>query len=207
MELTRRKFLKSTVLGAAMVVAGPSLTKLNLGSLVTEKSDAPQAAPQWDLQVTNLAGDTVDFPFDQIMSMAVTSVGADLYCSDDFLVAGNWTGVSVGSLLQQAGLDPNVDTINLVAQDGYEVSIPLSEATDPYVIIAYQLDGSFLPEVLRLVIPGIGGAVWIKTITSITMIDSTANVSQRARTSVDLAGPASTRQWVPVQPPSCAHSR
>jgi len=211
MELTRRKFLQTAVFGAAGAAVGLSLANLGLGPFNLKKVEADQEGTQWSLQITNLAGNTVSYPYNQLLAMPVTSETAFLYCEGDMVAAGNWSGVSLGYLLQRGGLDPAVANVNLNASDGYEVSIPLSVALNPNVIIANDLDGSPLPEVLRLVLPGENGALWIARITSITMSSGLANATQyggaptnsttsTSTTSTYSTTSTTTQQQEPVQP-------
>jgi DMSO/TMAO reductase YedYZ molybdopterin-dependent catalytic subunit len=126
----------------------------------------------WDLQVTNLAGDTINFTYGQLLAMPQTYVSASLYCYGLLVTDGNWGGVRLGYLLQQAGADPEqVSFINFVASDGYQVTIPIEVAMRQDVIVAYEMDGTPLSEGLRLVVPGVNGSIWIAMITGISMTD------------------------------------
>lgn len=128
---------------------------------------------QWTLQVSNISNNTTIFNYDQILAMPATTVPASEYCYGSFVAGGNWTGVSLNYLLLQVGLDPSVASINFFASDGYTVSLQIQEATQPDVIIAYQLNNSPLAETLRLVVPDENGNMWIAMVTSITMSTST----------------------------------
>jgi DMSO/TMAO reductase YedYZ molybdopterin-dependent catalytic subunit len=202
MELTRRKFLQTAVLGATAAAAGISLANLGLGPFSLKKAEAAQVSPQWDLQVTDATGNTVILTYEKLLAMPVTTVTSDLDCDDNLVTAGNWSGVSLGDLLQQAGLDPAAAYVNFKARDGYAVTIPMSTALGPYVIIAYELDGSPLPEVLRLVLPGAGGDLWISVITSMTLSNTLASANQSGSTPTNSTAPTSTLQQEPVQPQS-----
>jgi len=202
MGLTRRKFLQTAVLGAAAAAIGLGLANIGMGPMVLKKVEAEQESSPWSLQITNLAGNTVTYGYDQLLAMPVTSVAADLDCDGDLVDAGNWSGVSLGYLLQQAGVDPAVAYVGFRARDGYAISIPLSQALSQYVIIAYELDGSPLPEVLRLVLPGESGDLWIDAVTSFTMSTSYVSADQSGSTTVSTTALTSTQQQGPVQPQS-----
>ncbi|MCX6644682.1 MAG: molybdopterin-dependent oxidoreductase, partial [Candidatus Bathyarchaeota archaeon] len=119
-------------------------------------------------------------------------------------------GVSLSYLLQQAGVDPAVASIDFLALDGYKVSIPLTFAMQAYVIIAYEKDGLPLSEGLRLVLPGENGNLWIAKITSITMSTVVVNLSQPVNIaplpfggifwSTNSTTQSPTQQQEPVQP-------
>jgi DMSO/TMAO reductase YedYZ molybdopterin-dependent catalytic subunit len=131
-----------------------------------------------NLQLTNLVGININYTYDQLLAMPQTTISATLSCYGNLLVTGDWGGVSLGYLLQQVGVDPAVASINFHATDGYTVIIPLSEATAWDTIIAYELNGSPLPEVLRLVVPEENGNIWISSIVNITMSASDVANSQ-----------------------------
>jgi DMSO/TMAO reductase YedYZ molybdopterin-dependent catalytic subunit len=101
--------------------------------------------------------------------MPKTIVSADLSCYGNLISSGAWGGVKLVDILNQAGIDPSVATVDFTAQDGYSVSIPINTAMRTDIIIAYDLDGAPLTEVLRLVVPEANGNVWIAKITSISM--------------------------------------
>lgn len=182
--------------------AGFFLSMALLGLLLIAPVGRAQASTQWSLQITNLAGNTVSYTYYQLLAMPVTTVAAELDCEGVLVAAGNWSGVSLNHLLQQAGLDPAVAYLNFKAQDGYASTIYLTEAMNPYVIIAYELNGSPLPEVLRLVLPGDNGDLWIALITSVTMSASPANADQSGSTSTSSTALTSTQQQELVQPQS-----
>jgi outer membrane biosynthesis protein TonB len=59
-----------------------------------------------------------------------------------------------------------------------QFEIPLQVAIQPSVIIAYEVDGLPLSEMLRLVLPGENGNQWIALITSISMSATTIDLNQ-----------------------------
>ena len=134
------------------------------------------SSTQWNLQV-NSAKTSTNYSYDQLLSMPVTTLSANLACYGAPVASGDWSGVSLSYLLEQTGLDLTTVSVNFVASDGYKVSLSLEEAMRSDVIIAYQLNGAYLPETLRLVLPEYNGNMWISMITSITMSASTVQSS------------------------------
>jgi DMSO/TMAO reductase YedYZ molybdopterin-dependent catalytic subunit len=139
------------------------------GLLLVTPIGRVSASTEWNLKITNLAGAAVNYSYDQLLAMPISNVSAAIYCFGNPVTFGVWGGVSLSYLLQQVGVDPAVASIDFLAKDGYTASIPLQVAMQPDVIVAYELDGSPLPQTLRLVLPGENGAMWIAVITSITM--------------------------------------
>jgi len=133
------------------------------------------AAPQTFLQITNLSGTTLNLSSDALFAMPKTIVNANLQCYGSEVAYGNWGGVKLSDLLNQAGLDSAVASIDFTASDGYHVSIPIQTAMQDDVIVAYELDSGNLSEGLRLVIPEANGNLWISMITLISMSSAAVN--------------------------------
>jgi DMSO/TMAO reductase YedYZ molybdopterin-dependent catalytic subunit len=129
----------------------------------------PVARAEWNLQITDLTGNTDTLSFNTLLSMPKTTVNADLYCYGLMVTGGDWTGIKLSDFLDQTQISPNVGSIQFLAQDGYTVTIPIDMAMRSDVIIAYEKDNTPLPETLRLVIPGANGNIWISMITSMNM--------------------------------------
>jgi DMSO/TMAO reductase YedYZ molybdopterin-dependent catalytic subunit len=112
----------------------------------------------------------IDFSYTELTAVPGTTVYAELDCIGNYVTSGNWTGVRLGYLLERAGTTQQADTVEFYASDGYSTHITYNVATRADVIVAYQLNGSALPEVTRLVIPDTNGDVWISNITRIKVI-------------------------------------
>ncbi|HET7868773.1 MAG TPA: sulfite oxidase [Actinomycetota bacterium] len=95
-----------------------------------------------------------------------------------------WTGAPLGPLLDEAGvLDEAVEVLFTGADRGiedgivqhFERSLPLTEASRPEVLLAYEMNGVPLPArhgfPLRLVAPGWYGMASVKWLERITVLD------------------------------------
>jgi DMSO/TMAO reductase YedYZ molybdopterin-dependent catalytic subunit len=95
-----------------------------------------------------------------------------------------WTGVRLSSVLDEAGIDPRaVEVVFTGADHGiergveqdYQRSLPLDEALQPDMLLAYAMNGAPLPPQhgfpLRLVAPGWYGMAHVKWLTGITVVD------------------------------------
>jgi hypothetical protein len=120
------------------------------------------------LEITNLSGKTYTFTEQQLKEMPQTTITAALYCYGSLVTSGAWSGVQFNYLLTQTNVNSEVHSIQLLASDGYTVTLPIELAVAPNTIIAYQKDGEPL-DGLRLVLPGYNGASWINLITTINM--------------------------------------
>jgi DMSO/TMAO reductase YedYZ molybdopterin-dependent catalytic subunit len=90
------------------------------------------------------------------------------------VTGGNWTGVNLRLLLDFVELDQNAMSLDFSAPDGYNKAIPINEATQENVIVAYEFNGSPLPETLRLVLPGANGEFWVAMINHIVVSTNSA---------------------------------
>jgi DMSO/TMAO reductase YedYZ molybdopterin-dependent catalytic subunit len=156
--------------------------------IITSTANMSTASASSNLQITTLSGTTTTLTSANLLNMNKTFVTADLSCYGLSVANGDWGGVKLSSLLNQAGLDPTVTSINFKAQDGYIVAISINTALRSDVIIAYELDGALLSEGLRLVVPGANGNIWIAQITLISM--STGVVEQSIGESGSAPSPA-----------------
>ncbi len=107
-----------------------------------------------------------------------------------------WTGVALADVLGAAGADKNpalhvafdaCDEIEMPAEGRfkYGVSIPMTKATSPEVLLAYAMNGEALaPEhgfPLRLVVPGFAGVRSPKWLTTITVQDKPSDNHMQQR--------------------------
>jgi DMSO/TMAO reductase YedYZ molybdopterin-dependent catalytic subunit len=125
---------------------------------------------EWILEVGGAVNNNFNLTLDQLSTMPPTSVQADIYCGASYVTGGNWTGVALSYILEQAGVNSQAESVGFTATDGYSVKITLATAMRDDVIIAYRLDGQPLSEGLRLVIPGANGADWIAKINQIAVL-------------------------------------
>jgi DMSO/TMAO reductase YedYZ molybdopterin-dependent catalytic subunit len=139
--------------------------------------------------------------YDDLLAMPKTIVSADLSCYGILISSGAWGGVKLSDLLNQARIDPSVATIDFAAQDGYSVSTPINTAMRTDIIIAYDLDGAPLTEVLRLVVPEANGNIWIARITSINMSISSVDQAQSGTTGESIINQYQTQINTTVKTP------
>jgi DMSO/TMAO reductase YedYZ molybdopterin-dependent catalytic subunit len=86
-----------------------------------------------------------------------------------------WTGVSLASLLGQAGVRADGKYAVFRCADGYTVGIPLERAMLPDALLAYRMNDQTLPDEhgfpLRAIVPGIYGMMNAKWITEIEIVN------------------------------------
>jgi len=128
---------------------------------------------EWSLIVDGLVESPLTLTFDDLVAMPTTTVHAELICvgsPTDSLAEGNWTGVRLGLILEQAGVSPEAVKVAFYADDGFTTDLTVTTAMRDDVILAYERDGEPLTE-KQLVVPGKWGYKWIREPTHIELVD------------------------------------
>ena len=116
----------------------------------------------WTLQIDGLVQRPCELNFSDLLEAASTKLEAVLECAGNKAAGsaasnGNWEGVTFKTLLQTAGLQPNARFVLLEAADRgklfpdipdapYVQVVPLAKCLHPSSIVAYRLNGRFLPK-------------------------------------------------------------
>jgi DMSO/TMAO reductase YedYZ molybdopterin-dependent catalytic subunit len=200
--------MKKTFFSATIII----LAVLTVASFLaaTKPAQGESNAVEWQLTVTGLVEHPLNLSLTEMQALPQTTVNAVLYCVDQpgYVVAqGNWTGVRLWYLLEEAGVSSGAVKVAFYAADGYATDLTLATTKRDDVIVAYQKDGLPLSESLRLVVPGKWGYKWIAQLTSIELVDFDFKgkwESQGYSDSADITGSGSP-QVVPSLPaPSAA---
>jgi DMSO/TMAO reductase YedYZ molybdopterin-dependent catalytic subunit len=160
----------------------------------------------WRLSLDGCVNRRLELTYKDLLQMPARTVVATLECAGNnrlFLVPpgkgvqwglggisnGEWTGVPLPEVLEQAGLQPQaVDVIFEGADSGevelaprpaaavqYSRSLPIRKALDPDVLLCYRLNGKELSNEhgypLRLIVPGWYAMASVKWLTRITLDD------------------------------------
>lgn len=150
------------------------------------------AYPDEALQIIGEVNHPISLTLEELIAMPQTTVNAPLYCYDELVTSGDWTGVQLSFLLEMAEYNENAQSIQFDAEDGYSITILITEALREDVIIAYEKDDQ--PETLRLVIPGANGNLWISMINRLTLIKDAVATEQAPFKPTELAKPSPTPQ-------------
>ena len=153
------------------------LLDLVLGLVASVAIIPIKGEPEWTLRIDGAVSNPETLNITQIMSMPNSTVYAELYCYGAYVTGGNWTGVNLRLLIDFVEADQNAMSLGFSATDGYNRAIPIAEATQENVIIAYEFNGSPLPETLRLVLPGANGEFWVAMINHIVVSTNSAPYS------------------------------
>jgi len=94
-----------------------------------------------------------------------------------------WRGVSLRAVLAKAGVQPGAKQVTFQGLDApllpstpeFVKALPIDQALDGEVMLAFQMNGSDLPMLngypMRLVVPGYYGTYWVKHLSEINVID------------------------------------
>jgi DMSO/TMAO reductase YedYZ molybdopterin-dependent catalytic subunit len=171
----------SLILMLIAVAAILSSSLLRVSALDTINNPAASVNSASTLRIDtfdiNRINNSINLSLDDIYAMPKTTVYSDLSCYGKLIQSGLWGGVSLRVLLAEAGYIELTANLRFFASDGYTTTLSLSDDTPQDVIVAYELEGSLLPETLRLVIPNANGEAWISMITSISINNPTYPIS------------------------------
>jgi DMSO/TMAO reductase YedYZ molybdopterin-dependent catalytic subunit len=158
----------------------PSATLTPAATATPTPTPLPTSAPgtstesEWRLVVDGLVESPLNLTFDDLLAMPKSTVNAELYCvggPTTVLAKGDWTGVRLGRLLENAEVSPEAVKVAFYADDGFTTDLTVATAMRDDIILAYERDGEPLTEKLRLVVPGKWGYKWIRDVTHIELVD------------------------------------
>ncbi len=133
---------------------------------------------QWRLAVRGLVQTPTTFTFAELQAFPQVESERTLYCISNPVggpLLGNviWTGFKVADLLRAVGVQTDARWIVWRSDDGYAESLPLGEALEEDVLLAYQVNGEPLARKhgypLRVLIPDRLGMKQPKWITAIEL--------------------------------------
>lgn len=149
------------------------------GQKVTEKfpvlsfgETPPVDLTAWDFQTTGLVEVPLKLDFQQFLALPQVKICSDFHCVTRWSRLDNlWEGVGFKTIVALTKPLPGAQFILLYSQDGYTTNLPLKEALNDDVLLAFRHDGHDLsPDhggPLRLVVPKLyawKSAKWIRKI-------------------------------------------
>ena len=165
--------LKKTSFVLAATIIMLVVVSLAYNTIPSASSADSTSVQEWQLIVTGLVNNPFNLSWTEIVAMPKTTVNATLVCVDaprTALMAGNWTGVKLRTLLEEAEVSAAAIKVGFHAADGYSTDLTVETAMRDDIILAYDINGIPLND-LRLVVPGKWGYKWISQLTVIEFVD------------------------------------
>ena len=167
---------------AGLSGASPEVTPVQNFYLVSKNFGDPVVdSSSWSLSVGGLVGHSLKLSLSDLRRLTSRTEYVTLECiSNDvggpLMSTGSFTGVSLRDLLAMAGPTADGTWAAFEARDSYAESLPLSlVAGAPEILVAYDLDGSPLPNShgfpARMLIPGHYGMKGPKWLDSIEVVN------------------------------------
>jgi DMSO/TMAO reductase YedYZ molybdopterin-dependent catalytic subunit len=124
--------------------------------------------------ISGLVQNPMTVTLDDLKAMPQVTEDASLFCVDAPTIPlqqGNWTGVELSYLLQQANITLGAVKVAFFASDNFRTDLSIQMATqDNSILVAYQNNNQPLSG-LRLVVPGCWGYKWINDLTQIQLVN------------------------------------
>jgi len=155
----------------------------------------------WTLTIEGRVDNETVLTLEDLRSMPSMEVKSTLKCVDGYSGTAVWKGVSLGYVLDQAGLMNDADEVLFRASDGYHSSLTVEDAYAEDVLLCYEMNGETLPKnqgyPLKVVVPGKWGYKWVKWIYRIEVIDYDHQGYWESRGWDDDADIVPLSEWVP----------
>jgi DMSO/TMAO reductase YedYZ molybdopterin-dependent catalytic subunit len=156
-----------------LVIFSLAYTSSSPANTAAANTEANPAVTEWPLNVTGLVENPLKLSWTEIFAMPKTTVDAAIICvdfPDTVVTQGNWTGVKLRTLLEEAKPSPDAIKVAFYANDGYSTDLPIATTMQDNIIVAYEKDGAPLND-LRLVVPNKWGYKWIRQLTRIELVN------------------------------------
>jgi DMSO/TMAO reductase YedYZ molybdopterin-dependent catalytic subunit len=136
-------------------------------------------AATWKLSIHGLVDKPLRLSLDEIKALPPYEAYVTFACISNevgghLISNAQWKGVSLKTLLAQAGPKLGARKIVLRSDDGYSTAIPLERGWRPETFLAYEMNGRSLPAKhgfpLRAVIPGYYGLKQPKWLTEVELV-------------------------------------
>jgi DMSO/TMAO reductase YedYZ molybdopterin-dependent catalytic subunit len=137
----------------------------------------------WHLEVGGLVKNAATWRFDDLLGLETKDQETTLMCISNGLDAGLisnavWKGFPLRNLLDRALPLSGAARVRFQGVDNYTDTIPIDKALQPTTLLAYEMNGSELPDrhgyPLRLIVPGYFGEKHVKWLTRIEVTDANA---------------------------------
>ena len=123
------------------------------------------------LKVTGEINRPLSLAYEEVLKLPSVTENVLLICPGFFANHGRWTGVSLITLLNEAGIKKEAQFVDVKSRDGKVLRISLENIRRKKIFLAYQVNGQRLPQKhgfpLRLVYEDVYGDDWVKFVDEI----------------------------------------
>jgi DMSO/TMAO reductase YedYZ molybdopterin-dependent catalytic subunit len=211
--------LPHAVTPAPPLPAGYDLKIPGLASFITPNSSfyrvdtaivLPEILPSsWKLRIHGMVEREIELTFAELIKRPLIEDYITLCCVSNpvggpYIGNAKWLGVSLRSVLREAGIKAGADQLLCTSADGFTSGTPVQTAMDGRdALLAVAMNGAALPVAhgfpVRLVIPGLYGYVSAcKWLTDIEVTTYAANVSFWAQRGWSAQAPVKTESRIDV---------
>jgi hypothetical protein len=131
---------------------------LTVGSFYYTTNVANVFADPYSCEVTGLVDSPFSFTLDDFQSDEVT-IEAELIGAYTHLPPANYTGILLSTILQQAGVQTGAVGVQIIARDGYSISLDITAVmTDTDLLLSRSDSG------LWLIAGNYDGSLWVRQV-------------------------------------------
>jgi hypothetical protein len=134
----------------------------------------PLAASDWRIVVDGRVGRPVELSYDELLERGGATVVATIDCTGGWCSEQEWGGVTLGSLLDEAGASADAESVAVESVTGFTRRFSIGDARR--LVLATHVAGRPLSHghgfPVRLVVPDQRGFDWVKWVARIQVLDS-----------------------------------
>ena len=163
----------ATIITISLILISLACNAIPAAKSATSNPETNPPSAGWQLTVTGIVENSFNLTWNEFLALPKTTVTATLVCVDypnDPMDIGNWTGVQLRTLLEEAAPTTTAVKVGFFASDGYSTDLTIEDAMQDNIILAYENNGVYTND-LRLVTPGRWGYKWISMLTRIEVLD------------------------------------
>ncbi len=135
---------------------------------------------QWRFSIEGLVRTPASWSWDEFLKLPQQQFLVDIHCVTKWSkLDTRWTGVSVDTLLEAAGIDPRAHYVTAFTTEGYTTNMPLEDVRNGRAFVAHQYDGRPLEPPhggpVRLVVPNLYFWKSAKWVTGLRLMEHDAS--------------------------------
>jgi DMSO/TMAO reductase YedYZ molybdopterin-dependent catalytic subunit len=181
------------------ITTTPTLTPDNSASTTTTTTfNEDIDIDSYNLFIDGIVNSPLSLSYEQLQSFPTITRDAEIICPGVKDETDSWTGVSLSTLLKEAGLATGASEVVFTGEDGYFVQLPLETVLESDVFLAYKMNGQTLSQdrgyPLRLVVGKSQGADWLRWVTKIEVkpalvsFENSSAIIQRLGSNIPTSG-------------------